>query len=120
MAYALEERGRGEDVVDGPEGGGGYVGERGLDVEDVEAGDVGFGDAVLLAGVDEGFEEAGCTVRVSLVVEIVFDGAGAGQSTLVACGCCGGGENIEEELGEILVEIPLRCFSISLYFPFRN
>jgi len=49
-----------------------------LDVEDVEAGDVGLSDAVLLAGVDEGFEEAGCTVRVVLVVEVLFDSAGAG------------------------------------------
>lgn len=68
MSDAVEERWVGGDVVDDPEGGGGYVGERGLDVEDVEAGDVGLSDAVLLAGVDEGFEEAGATVRVSLVM----------------------------------------------------
>lgn len=121
LAYALEESGGGEDVVDGPEGAGGYVGERGLDVEDVEAGDVGLRDAVLLAGVNEGFEEPGCTVRVSIVVEIVFNGAGAGQSTPVAGGCCDGGKNIEKEFGEILVEIPvLRCFSISVHLKSKN
>ncbi len=60
--------GVGEDVVDGPEGGGGNVGEGGLDVEDVEADDVGSGNAVLLSGVDEGFNPAGGAVYVALVM----------------------------------------------------
>lgn len=76
-------------------------------------------DAVLLAGVDEGFEEAGATVRVSLVMQIVFDSAGAGQSTFVACGGCDGGENIDQELSETPVEISSRCTNISFVFKLK-
>jgi hypothetical protein len=95
VSDAREERWVGGEVVEGPEGGGGYVGEGGLDVEDVETGDVFLADAVLLASVDEGFEEAGCTVRVYLNMEILFDGVGAGQSTFVTRGSGDGWENID-------------------------
>jgi len=78
VSDAQEKRWVGGDVVDGPKGGGGDVGKGGLDVEDVESGDVCLADALLLAGVDEGFKEARSTVRVSVITQIVFDSAGAG------------------------------------------
>ena len=94
------------DVVECPKCSGCHVGERSLDVQDVESSNVFVAHAILPSRVDQGLKKTRTPVHVSPSTEILLKSSKASHSSFVTHGSCNSGKNVDEELSEVPIEVP--------------